>query len=1015
MFITSELAQEWGGPMTDAVDVKDINGRVTTARGGGPMYAFAESEDGEVARVRLAKKAYTSDQFDVNVWSPGAAQADGDWETNLQNGNPRLESNLTKEKVPIQKSDDNTWSLSFRVEPWHETVLRNGGLCGECAPGAGRVRDSPAPVMYASKATLNPNGKGARQPARSWTPLEPITKTQARAPSVEAVGEVAATAEERAVAAVEREAAAAARRTQLEKNYAYYHACFMHQDRLVDEAIKAGVVEAVKPLGWRCTACELAKVTANAYGSKGREVPQDAELRPMQMVTIDVYGPIKCGDRNGSLYIFAALCLACGVVFLQPMKAKSEAVEKLRMFNTWWKMKKIGVAVHLHCTESELDPGQLRSDRGGEFTAGWGATESEFDSEARKLFLERYFTSPGRPLSASVKVERYWRTMREAADASMIGSGLPAEFKFYAMLTAAYTYNRCPTDANKLGSGEAPFTTLGIVEGLQRIVPFGNHCVVKRESKEKGKLENVRGRVLGCAEDTPGYVVVLEDADGNITGKSEVIASVDVVPRRAGEAWEMGPSGDMERVPDQEINADYIPLLTQEEAAAVEAADVLAAGPGGVPVTAPVVQSVGTACGMAGSRAGLNEFTPPGAAKAKRRALLTKDEAVAAITAAAAAGQTLSFEKPCPKTGASMLRYEAYMGETTLAGLEEQRRKVLPSGKKVLKGGPFALSGDFMHDVRHHFVSFHAAVPMNSADGARDNAVPPDGSSPEVDATAGRATVTRTHGQWEPGLRRHVPANRAAVQKVVAGGLSLAERALLDEGRQWSGSGAAQSKRASGRVGDVPYMLVRAAVAETTGMATLEEVMDGGTNGVGVDHLLATDADTASKKEMPRSFKALRQQKDWHTAILPAIKKEIGGMIESNVYDEVVYKPGMGAVIPTHRLDSRKDDGTAKARLVAEGNRTTGYGKHFDEVATSMACQTGIKMTVAFAAGQGQEIFAIDFKQAFLQAPCENPNLLIELPWLPEEMQTGEYGVGRQAKNAPGPRMVGRLNKSLLA
>jgi hypothetical protein len=160
-------------------------------------------------------------------------------------------------------------------------------------------------------------------------------------------------------------------------------------------------------------------------------------------------------------------------------------------------------------------------------------------------------------------------------------------------------------------------------------------------------------------------------------------------------------------------------------------------------------------------------------------------------------------------------------------------------------------------------------------------------------------------------------------------------------------------------------------------------------------------------RSLPRSFAALRKEPDWVSGILPAIKTEIGGLISANVYDEVPWEPWMrGDIIRTHRLDSVKPD-KHKSRFVAQGNLTRGGGVHFDEVATSMAAQTSVKMIVAFAAGLGFGLYSIDFKQAFLQADVANPNLYIDLPELPIEMEGGEFGSGK------GKGMVGRLKKAL--
>jgi hypothetical protein len=53
-----------------------------------------------------------------------------------------------------------------------------------------------------------------------------------------------------------------------------------------------------------------------------------------------------------------------------------------------------------------------------------------------------------------------------------------------------------------------------------------------------------------------------------------------------------------------------------------------------------------------------------------------------------------------------------------------------------------------------------------------------------------------------------------------------------------------------------------------------------------------------------------------------------------------------------------------------------------------------IKMVVSFAAGLNQGLFVFDFTQAFPNAPVGNPDLYIDLPILPSEMKTGEFGSG---------------------
>jgi hypothetical protein len=75
-----------------------------------------------------------------------------------------------------------------------------------------------------------------------------------------------------------------------------------------------------------------------------------------------------------------------------------------------------------------------------------------------------------------------------------------------------------------------------------------------------------------------------------------------------------------------------------------------------------------------------------------------------------------------------------------------------------------------------------------------------------------------------------------------------------------------------------------------------------------------------------------------------------------------------------------------------------------------MPTQTAIKMVVSFAAGLRQELFALDFSQAFINAPCGKTDLYIDLPVLPEEMRTGEFGSGKSSKSGG---KVGHLKKAL--
>ena len=410
----------------------------------------------------------------------------------------------------------------------------------------------------------------------------------------------------------------------------------------------------------------------------------------------------------------------------------------------------------------------------------------------------------------------------------------------------------------------------------------------------------------------------------------------------------------------------------------------------------PMLQTVGTAPGSAGSRAALlphpSSVQPTNPAPQAKT--LTLEEAIHVIQAAATAGKTFSFEQKNPKTvgSQSYRRYELYKHETTFAGLDALTTSTFPGTRKpVLHLGATAKSGDFANDVARGYVTFvEPTVPPLGAPATRTG----DLSKQALSATPVKARIPQT-------LRSGSPAHACARHQK----LSHEESNLLATLRAWHAPAAAASQRAYAANYCVPNQIVRAAVAETTNAKLLEDGVD--------DSKLLFDIRSGDRgmnadlqPTLPRTFAKLREENDWLTGILPAMKKEIGGLVKSQVWEEVPWEPWMkGRLIPTHRIDERKGDKN-KTRFVAEGNRTVA-GVHYDEVATSMPTQTAVKMVATFAAGLCQLLFAVDFSQAFINAPCGRDDLYIDLPILPEEMLTGEFGAGKHSGK------VGRLKKAL--
>jgi len=325
----------------------------------------------------------------------------------------------------------------------------------------------------------------------------------------------------------------------------------------------------------------------------------------LEKIAMDNYGPIECGDRNGLRYLVGFTDEATNYKFVHPMQHKSQAIEGLELFAKHIDATARFAEAALKYTPGVVKFGTLSSDRDGAFTTCFGSTRSKFDERAAQLCAARRFATPGTPESGSVAQERTWRVLKEATDASMLSSGMLSRYKFDAALMATHVGNRLESEGNLLGGGEPPLKTLGIEGHLEKTVPFGNPCVVKFDSVEKGVIASRAGRIIGIPVDTPGYRVLLDPLAGaDKDAPDEIITSIHVTPRRAGKPWGPSHDGSFKELPSRPPDVapeDYVPLPTWEEMQALSAA------PAGDPEVTriPVVQAVGAAPGDGGSRAAL--------------------------------------------------------------------------------------------------------------------------------------------------------------------------------------------------------------------------------------------------------------------------------------------------------------------------------------------------------------------------------------------------------------------------
>ena len=167
---------------------------------------------------------------------------------------------------------------------------------------------------------------------------------------------------------------------------------------------------------------------------------------------------------------------------------------------------------------------------------------------------------------------------------------------------------------------------------------------------------------------------------------------------------------------------------------------------------------------------------------------------------------------------------------------------------------------------------------------------------------------------------------------------------------------------------------------------------------------------------IPRSVKEAESTSQW-PQWLEAIEKEMNGMKDNEVYEEVLKSsmPDGVSALPLMWVFNVKNDGTFKARLVVRGDLSI-EGIHYLENASCMASMESIRMLIAFAAANNHKLFTIDFSQAYTNDDELNPHMYCQLPELPIELQNSSFGLGRckshvahMKRNLYGEKQAGRI------
>lgn len=230
--------------------------------------------------------------------------------------------------------------------------------------------------------------------------------------------------------------------------------------------------------GRSCDTCEVSKHTHTSFPRKeGRRAS-----KPMEVVHMDVFGPIDTVSLGGSKYaiLFTDDFSKWRTIYF--MKSKSETLDKVKEY-----LQDVSGLLRGRKVQG------LHSDNGGEFIS------RVFKRYCKKKGILQTYTGPRAPQQNGV-AERSNRTVVEMARCLRLESGLSKEIWAEACKTAVYTLNRVPS---AVLDGETPYFRLfGKQARLDHLKVFGCRAYVQIYSNRRTKMDPKawRGVMVGYDE-----------------------------------------------------------------------------------------------------------------------------------------------------------------------------------------------------------------------------------------------------------------------------------------------------------------------------------------------------------------------------------------------------------------------------------------------------------------------------------------------------------------------------------
>ena len=245
-----------------------------------------------------------------------------------------------------------------------------------------------------------------------------------------------------------------------------------------------------------CEPCILAKHSREPFGDSDSK-----STRSLQLVHMDVCGPLPVESLGGSRYFATYLDDFSKLSVVQPVASKAEVASITK--EVLAQLERI----------SGHKVGTVRTDRGGEYLS------KDLEDHFSKLGVRHQLTMRYTPQQNGV-AERLNRTLLEKVRAMLEDSQISKRLWAEALVTANHVRNRSPA----AGASKTPWELFhGIKPDVSGLRAFGSVAYAHIPSQLRQKLDSrsVKGVMVGYGIRSKGYRILLPSGD--------VVESRDVV------------------------------------------------------------------------------------------------------------------------------------------------------------------------------------------------------------------------------------------------------------------------------------------------------------------------------------------------------------------------------------------------------------------------------------------------------------------------------------------------------